>query len=501
MTESQKSLQDNSKNLPKWCKILILALPVFVSFFQVRVLDNDFFFLHATGEYIVNHGMPFTDMLSMHVSMKLVVQQWLSCVIFYVCYKPLGEYGIIILLYLVNVIIILLTYRFLSLITKNEIISASLTAMTNIMIFDGFMVTRPQIFTYAVLLAEVCFLEQYVQSGKVKHLIAIPVLSLLMINLHAAMWPMFLVLMLPYLISAIPIHYKSLKHEPTGDIITMSAVFVVCAVVGLINPYGVENMIYLFKSYGKNGLDAIAEMKPTSLAAVEGKIFFSVLAGILIIAFIIKIKRFPMRFLLLFAGTMVLGFLQIKGIPYSLLFGVPAFAYLIKDFDNSHLSKLFSVVKKKRTKIIVIIFLCSALLFFCKERLLTTLDIRKSVMTHYDSLYGAVKKLKETDKQVMLYTNFNDGQFFEFYGFHPYIDGRAEVFLQKNNNEYDYFGEYLMVSNCMIHYKDFIDCYRFNYLVIDRGIDNYLYASLIYDEDYEIVYESTDSDVVLFAKK
>ena len=53
----------------------------------------------------------------------------------------------------------------------------------------------------------------------------------------------------------------------------------------------------------------------------------------------------------------------------------------------------------------------------------------------------------------------------------------------------------------MIYYKDFIDCYRFNYLVIDRGIDNYLYASLIYDEDYEIVYESTDSDVVLFAKK
>jgi hypothetical protein len=499
MTDSQSNLPVNSIKMPKWCKYLILALPVVISFFQVRVLDNDFFFLHATGEYIVNHGFPFTDMLSMHAAMKIIVQQWLSAVIFYFCNKPLGEYSVIILLYLVNVLIIFLNYRFLLLITNNDMISASLAALTNILIFDGYMVTRPQIFTYAVLLAEVCFLEKYVKTGKVNNLFGIPVLSLLMINLHSAMWPMFVVLILPYLISAIPIHYKSLKHEPTGDIITMAAVFVVSIVVGLINPYGAENMIYLFKSYGQSGLDAIAEMKPTSWAAPEGKMYFAVFAAILIITFLINIKRFPMRFLFLFAGTMLLGLMQIKGIPYSFLFGIPAFSYLIKDFDFSDLSRLFNKIKKKRTKILIIIFLCSALLFFCKDRLMKTLDIRKSSMAHYGNLYEVVKILDETQKPITLYSNFNNGQFFEFYGYHPYIDGRAELFLSKINNEYDYLGEYLLLSNSRIYYKDFLDCYQFNYLVIDLGIDTYLYASLLYDDDYEIVYES--SDIVLFVKK
>ena len=47
MTESQSKLKINSNKLPKWCKALILSLPVIVSFFQIRTIDNDFYFLYA----------------------------------------------------------------------------------------------------------------------------------------------------------------------------------------------------------------------------------------------------------------------------------------------------------------------------------------------------------------------------------------------------------------------------------------------------------------------
>ena len=120
-------------------------------------------------------------------------------------------------------------------------------------------------------------------------------------------------------------------------------------------------------------------------------------------------------------------------------------------------------------------------------------------MTHYENLYGAVQMLNEVEEPIVLYSNFNDGQYFEFFGYHPYIDGRAELFLASNNNEFDYFGEYLLMLNGNIYYKDFLDRYQFNYLAVSKGLDHYLYSALLLDEEYEQIYDS--SDVALFVKK
>lgn len=499
MAESQSNLQVNSYKLPKWCKALILSLPVIISFFQVRSLDNDFYFLYATGEYIVKHGIPYTDMLSMHAAMKIVVQQWLSSVIFYYAYSLLGSFGVYVLVYAFNVIMHFLTYRLISLISKNELISAPLAALINILLFDAFMVTRPQIFTYVILLAEVYLLEKYVQTKKIAYLAALPVFSLLLINLHAAMWPMLFVLMLPFLLSAVPLHTKHIKHEPTGDLLIMLSILVVSIVIGLLNPYGVENMIYLTKSYGQGGLDAISEMKPSTVGITEGKVFFAMVALTFLIVFFIRKRQFSVRFFFLFAGTLLLGLMQIKGIPYFMLIGIPAFTYLAKDFDITGFAGKLKKMITKRIKVLIWIFLVCAVIWVCEGRLLTTTDIKMNNMIHYANLNNIVDILKEADKPVYLYSNFNDGQFYEFNGFHPYIDGRAELFLASNNKEFDYFGEYLILIKGGIYYRDFVDKYQFNYLSVSKGLDGYLYLSLIHDDDFEVVYDS--DDVVLFERK
>ena len=499
MRENKSKTKISSGNMPKWCKFLFLSLPVLISFFQQRILDNDFYFLYATGDYIVKHGFPYTDMLSMHSSMKIVVQQWLSSVLFYFSYKSLGKAGVIIMLYAVNFLVVFLTYRLISLISKNEIIAAPLTALINILLFDPFMVTRPQIFTYAVLLAEVLLLEKYVQTSKFKYLAGIPVLSLLLINLHAAMWPMLLVFMLPYLVSAFPLNTKSVKHEATGDLMMLGAVFVISIVIGLLNPYGFENMLYLTKSYGNDSLGIISEMKPTSLDVTEGKSFFLVFAIIFLIIFFIRKRLFSVRFFLLFAGTLLLGLLQIKGIPYFFLFGVPAFSYSIKDLDITDIAEKLKKQVSKRLKVIFCIFLCLAVFFVCEARYLVTDKINRTEKEHIQSLNNIVGILNESEEPVVLYANFNDGQYYEFHGYHPYIDGRAELYIEENNREYDYFDEYQMLFHGSYYYRDFVDKYQFNYLSVSKGLDCYLYTSLLHDEDFELVY---DSDyVALFVRK
>ena len=70
------------------------------------------------------------------------------------------------------------------------------------------------------------------------------------------------------------------------------------------------------------------------------------------------------------------------------------------------------------------------------------------------------------------------------------------MFLKANNKEFDYFDEYYDLHSSKIYYKDFLNKYDFNYLIVDQNVDRYLYLSLIHDADYKVIYES--EDIVLF---
>ena len=77
----------------------------------------------------------------------------------------------------------------------------------------------------------------------------------------------------------------------------------------------------------------------------------------------------------------------------------------------------------------------------------------------------------------------------EYKGFHPYIDGRAELYLLRNNEDYEYYGEYIDISSARMYYRDFTDRYQFNYLILNENLDCYLLESLTHDDDFELVYE------------
>ena len=485
--------------IPLWCKILILAVPVIISFFQLRILDNDFYFLYSMGEYIAGNGFPHTDILSMHSSMKLVVQQWLSSLIFYFSYHTFGEIGVMAILYACYTAICVLTYRLISLITDNDLISVILTVIVNILLFDPFMVTRPQMFTYLILLSEVILLEKHVKTNSIKYLFALPVLSVLLINLHAAMWPMIIVFMLPYLVGAVPLNAGSKNAGPSGNILAILTAMVACALIGIVNPYGTDNMLYLVTSYGKGSFDLISEMGPADLSTTEGITFFALFAIVVLTAVFYKNRRLSARFFLLFAGTFVLGLKQIKGIPYFLLIGIPAASYLISGLDIKSITGKLKTTVTKTFKVLLVIFLCCALGYICEARFFQTLDIKESKNEHYEHLDDIVSILDTGNGQVILYTNFNDGQYLEFNGYHPYIDGRAEVFYADNNQEYDYFEEYLSLYNGGFYYRDFADKYHFNCLILDKNLDSYMYLSMLRDSDFVLIYDS--SDVVLFVRK
>ena len=485
--------------LPAWLKYILLLFPFVVACFQLRHLDNDFFFLYPTGEYIINNGFPHTDFLSMHSNMKIVVQQWLSSVIFYLSYSRFGEIGLFAILYACYAGICVLTYRLCLLISRNELVSVLMSCVSNVIIFAPLIVTRPQTFTFTILLLEVYLLEKHVQTKKLRYLIGMPFISLAVINLHASMWLMMFIFMIPFIAGAVPVHYRTIKLEANGNLLYLILSFVLSAAAGFINPYGMENVFYLFSSYGDTKLNgSIAEMLPTNITTTYGKIIFGILFIMAVIVFFFRKNSFTVRHFCLFFGTLILGSIHRKGIPYFILFGMPAFTYAIKDLEVKLPEKIRSKITRT-IEILAAVFLIITTAFTCGNSLVKAIAANRGFWSYYKNLDSIIEILGESDEPIILYANFNDGQYFEYNGFHPYIDGRAELFLEQNNKEFDYYGEWCDLRSAKIYYRDFLDKYGFNYIVVSESTDRYLFTSISHDNDYEIRFK--EGNTYLFVRK
>ena len=75
---------------------------------------------------------------------------------------------------------------------------------------------------------------------------------------------------------------------------------------------------------------------------------------------------------------------------------------------------------------------------------------------------------KNADKDIKLYTEYSFGSLFEYYGYKPYLDSRAEVFIEKMNNKEDILKEYIIFNLDETSRDKFIEKYDFDYYVISN---------------------------------
>ena len=485
-----------SNKMPRWLLVILLLIPVFIACFQIRILDNDFYFLYPTGEHIVKNGFPHSDFLSMHTNMEITVQQWLSSVFFYYAYSLFGKYGVITLIYICYAVINYLLYRLALLISRNELLAVLITWLSGFFLFFHFMVSRPHIFTYIVILLEVYLLEKYIQTKKRAFLIGIPILSVLQINLHASMWPMIFVFMVPFIVSAALSFSKQLKKYACGSLLPLLIAMISGIIAGFINPYGLTNMLYMTSTAGHEHINLIGEMKSTSTESIYGLVFFALLLAMGIISFAKKEKRFELRYFLLFAGTLFIALKHYKGIPYFLFFGIPSFGYMLSDIKFSF---SFPFKKTRRNTVLIIVLLAVSFASICIQLFDFSKMINQEKLDRYEQLDKVIDILNRQNAEITLFTDFDDSQYFEFHGYPAFVDGRAELFLKKNNGQCDYFEEYYDYVKGKTYYKDFIDKYGFNYFVFNKETSQNIILPLLHDEEFETVFES--ENVCLIKRK
>ena len=547
----------------KWGKLkkgIIFFLMFIGVFFVSNRLDNDLWFLMNGGRYVLTQGLPYIEPFTIHEGMHFVMQQWLSGVVFWSVYHMFGPVGIVVLMSCIDACIIYVLFLLYMVVSnRNFLVSTFLAAVVGIFCSMTFICSRPQIFSALLLLVEVLFLEKYSRQNKICFLYPLPALSVFLINMHAALWPMILVLLLPFVLDAVPLKGKKLffSEQEVISLLPLLICMVLMVVAAFINPYGMEAMTYTSRSYGYELINRIVrEMQPSVVTGLFGKIMF--FYTIFLSICYAKIKT-PLRYVLTSLGTGYMAFSSVRNVFLFVLLGLFPLAYIFRNirfeqvektsinyrkywFRNVFICLIIVVIGMGMyqkmdeiwedilqmsflgwTVIILLVGLfCAGMVYQVKDILteskikfqnqaviLSICLVAFQVILLIDGRYNhpefepkskpAIDYLLERvpAEQIILWTDYFDGNYAEFRGIKCYIDARAEVFLPENNWQRDVFQEYVDVEEHNLYYKDVLQQYAFNYLLVEKSDFFYLY--LMQDADYKLIYD--EGDFRIFEKK
>ena len=475
MNKFKKFFKDN--------KVLIVII-LFLNFIlmnlkYVKGLQTiDLFYLIPQGKYILNNGIYHIDPFSIHSGLHVVVQNYMSSCLFYLIFKVFSWNGFVIYTIICNALICYLIYKICLLISSNNKGLSIIIMVINDILLYYFLVPRPQLLSYINLLLVIYLLELYVHKNNKKYLYFIPMISILQINMHASLWIMIFLFMLPYIVEGI---FKKYNIKP------ILFIFLISLVCGLINPYGLENITFIFGSFhNKYMTSLIPELYKTGFNTLCGTIFLIILIINSLIYIIFVNKKVKIRYLCLYLGTMILGLSSLKGFSNYLLCSIFPFAYY---FRNKKFNIDYSIISKLCNIFIVVLIIISSLLIVLK----------RNVVQEYVAGNSYSFLLKHYDKDdIRLYSIMEDGGYGMFLGVKSYLDCRAEYFIKYNNKKYDILKEYFLLQHSKININEFLDKYKFTHLLLNSGDIMFKLSEI---NGYKLIYIDKEYEYKLYVRK
>ena len=474
--------------------ITVFTIPIIVILFMKRWLDNDIWYLLAEGKYISQNGIYYTDTLSIHADLAIVVQNWLSTVTLWIIYAFLKVKGIFLFVVICDLVISFLLYKICMLISdKNKILSLLITLLTNVSLCPYFMVSRPQLISYIILLLTIYLLELYISTDNKKYLYYLPLLSFLEVNLQASLWWMVILFMIPYLIDSFRCNKLKLQGYNKKPLFIA---FGLSLLAGFINPYGFDAISFIFKSYGDPYmLTYIAELQPYNIKSFFGIHITAIIFLNVILSIFFREEKIRIRYLCLFFGTLILGLISIKAFSHFILVSLFPLAFLLKDKVPKNVISNKKILKTVGNILIPIAFVgCFVVLFFANKDYKNV--VKLSSMAE-DAVNAIDLFTNNNPSNAKVYASFNNGGYVEFRGYKAYIDPRAEVFLKINNGKEDIHSEYYDFEFNKIELKDFLNKYNFDFLLVD--ITDRLYNDMDL-ENYFVIYDDLSTGYKVYAR-
>ncbi len=488
--------------MKKKLKYIILALVI--AFFTISIVDktmqNDTFFYIPIGERIVKtHVIDGIDHWSFHENLRFTYPGWICNVIMYLLYSSFGFTGIYITTAIISGLIGISI--FVSLLRhKNGLILSFIMSIIAIYISQGTFAARNQIFSFLIFELEILCLNGLLERGKRRYFWLLLVLAFLLVNFHDTVYPLFFVMLMPYIAEIILTKIFKLensdkfKNSNFTNKKYLIILIVLAILIGFLTPiFGTAytNLVYCMSGVSTN---FIQELKPLN---------FTSFMPIMVITFItfsivgFTKTKINIKDLLFVLGFILFSLVTKRNVFFLTLIGIIFFTNIITEFINTYIDEKDQVLKKLEKSTVFIMVICS-FTAIVSIRLLSKNLVKEYV---HDLTYPKDATdwiLNNTDYENMrIFTSFNWGSYLELNGIKVFLDSRSGMYTVQENPNCTVLADWIDVTSGKFHYERIFEKYNITHVLLDKDeiINNYISE----DKNYEAIYG--DNLFVLYERK
>lgn len=460
-----------------------------------KVMQNDTFFTIATGNEIIKNGYDNKDHLTWHDNLNFYKLRWAFDVVIATIFNNWGFTGIYVFVLIIGSITILSLYYILIKQENSVVLSFMGAALSAILMMSSWSFTaRGQIISYLLLLWEIFCLEKLVETNQKRYYIFLFIISVLIVNFHASVWMMTIILLLPYMAEAILAKFVKKEERIKIKNINIKSLILAIAVLfigSFLSPIGAYTYTYMFKTIGGLSSEFIAELQLSEITQTVGLAIMITIYAVLTLSTKIKIR---LRDLLLFLGLLVMAILARRNLAFLYLIGIIPIINLIQEFFDTYdkdnlLNKFETFLSKKKTIIIL------GVIIFITISPNIVVRIKENYIDKSQYPVDAVKYIKENldYKNMRIYNHFNFGSYLELSGIKTFLDSRSEIYC-KEFNDVQILQDWLDVTRCVVHYSDIFNKYNIDYAIVynEETINTYLNkddsCDKIYEDEYFSIY-------------
>jgi len=537
------------KNFSKKTLIVFsIIIAIFIIGIVPKEFQNDTFFNISIGKYILENGIDMQEHWAFTEGLTYTFSHWAFDILTYLIYNVFNFTGI----YNFTIILSILTYitLFYCLYKRSN---KPLISLVLVLLFSYYLrnslTARSQIISFICFIIEIYCIEQFIDTNKKRYAIILLILSILIANFHAATWPLFLILFMPYLGAAffnffspknlfkkfIKRDEEKLKNLPKDskkynyykqdlEIYTrlqkkeenkkslkivikeiyntqnLVILLIIIAFSGLLTPihgtpytYIIKSMIGYSNFEDVKSMAYIAEMQPIVPIAHESMIFFALIFLAFLIFFPTKIK---LEHLFLFLGLLYMTLSSVRYLYLLVPLGCYILCDLISQTSDIYLEKEMPILEKILVHPISIIICTIITCIFTAHNLKSTEDIKLVNEELYPT--NAVNYIKENldYKNIRIYNSYDFGSYLMLNDIPVFIDSRLDVYCSEFNNT-DIFYDFINVCNGNVHYDEIFEKYNFTHILLydDEIINIYIKK----DSNYNLIYE--DDNFSLYERK
>lgn len=419
-----------------WFYLLILAISTFG--LMPKIVGVDELYIIRNGENILKYGFTTVDSLTMHNDLPYINQHWLTSVIYYEIDKL--NMPIVRLIYFAAscIFLIMVLYFLLKLICKDSFVSFICCIITVILFaMLNMFYPRPMTLTMAMVLWFIYLLELYSKKPLSKYASGMIIISILLINMHASLWWMLCISILPYICDFSQKRFgKSLFCRFKLKYIKLLGIILA---TGFVNPYGIKAMLFLFES----GIDDYtrkfcSEVRPVIFTNYNLKFYCIAVFALFFIIMAFICNRAVGRYIWFSIGGTLMAVFAVRNIGFMVLFVMFNVSYMI-----SHL------LGNTKHKFRYDLFAVPVGVLFLLYGMPTDFSITNITFdTIYPSLYDGRVALDEyvTENNIdksdfNIYSHEAWGSYLEYNYYRPFEDCRNEVLRKSMNRQHDYYIE------------------------------------------------------------